>query len=220
MNSKEISKKTAQLLLKIKAIQIRPEKPFKFTSGILSPIYIDNRILMSLPKERRKIINFYLKIIKEKIGVTKNTIFSGTATAAIFQTAYISQKLNLPMVYVRDTKKGHGGQNQIEGIVKKGQRAVVIEDHISTGGSLIGNLRALRKAGAKVNYAIATTTYLMKKASILFKKAKIKVYTLTDLKTIIDEAVKGKYIKASDKDLVLKWAENPPSWGKKFGFEK
>ena len=217
--NKDIRQKTAELLLGIKAISIRPHKPFKYTSGILSPIYIDNRIVMSFPKVRGKIIDFYIKIIDEKIGLDKVDLLSGTATAAIPQTAFIGQKLNLPMVYVRDTRKGHGRENQIEGRVKKGQKIVIIEDHISTGGSLVGNAKAIRAAGGKVKYAIATTTFLMKKAETGFKKGKIKVFCLTDFKKIIDVAIKKKYLKEEDKELVLKWAEDSKNWGKKFGFE-
>ncbi len=216
---KQIAYKTAELLLNINAISLRPRKPFKFTSGILSPIYIDNRIIISHPKIRKQIINFYIKLIKEKIKLDNVELLSGTATAAIPHAAFISQKLNLPMVYVRDTKKGHGKENQIEGEVEKGQKVVIIEDHISTGGSLIGNTKSIRKAGGKVKYAVATTTYLMKKAEVTFKKFKIKVFTLTDFKQIIDVAIKKKYIKKEDKDLVLSWAKDPKNWGKKFGFE-
>lgn len=217
--AQNISKKTAELLLGIKAIDLRPKKPFRFTSGILSPIYIDNRIVMSFPKVRNKIIGFYIKVIKEKIGLTKVNLLSGTATAAIPQAAFIAQKLNLPMVYVRGTKKGHGKENQIEGVVKKGQKLIVIEDHISTGGSLVGNVKAIRAAKGIVKYAVVTTTYLMKSAAESFKKSKIRVLSLTDFKEIIEVAIKKGYLKEKDRDLVLKWAENPKNWGKKFGFE-
>ena len=157
--------------------------------------------------------------MKEKIGLDRIDLLSGTATAAVPHAAFIAQRLNLPMVYVRGSKKRHGKENKIEGIVKKGQRVVIIEDLISTGKSLIGNLKAIRKAGGKVKYAITTTTYLMKKAETNFKKNKIKVFTLTDFKKTIDVAVKKKYINQKDRDLVLQWGRNPKNWGKKFGFE-
>ncbi len=217
--AKNMAIETAKLLLKIKAVSIRPQKPFKFVSGILSPIYTDNRIIISYPKVRKKIIAFYIEIIKKKIGLDKVDLLSGTATAAIPHAAFIAQKLNLPMVYVRGSKKGHGKENQIEGVVEKGQKAVVIEDLISTGSSLIGNVKAIRRAGAKVRYAITTTTYLMKKAEQNFKRNKIKVYSLTDFKKTVDVAVKRKYIEQKDRDLVLQWVKDPKNWGKKFGFE-
>jgi orotate phosphoribosyltransferase len=167
-----------------------------------------------------KIISFYIKIIKEKIGLKNINLLSGTAMATIPQTAFIAQKLNLPMVFVRDSKKGHGKQNQIEGVVKRGQKVLVIEDHVSTGGSTVGNVKAIRDTGGRVKYAIATTTYLMKKAQESFNEDKVKVFYLTDFNKIIDVAVKQKYIKPKDKELVLEWAKDPSGWGKKFGFEK
>jgi len=217
---KTIAQKTAEHLLDIKAIMLRPNKPFRYTSGILSPVYIDNRIIISYPKIRQKIISYYIKTIKEKIGIANAQLVSGTAMAAIPHAAFISQKLNLPMVFVRDTKKGHGRQNKIEGIVEKNQKTIIIEDHISTGGSTIGNIKAIRASGGKVKYAIATTTFLMKKAENNFKKAKIKVFTLTDINEIIKIAIQRKTIKKEDKAVIVQWSKNPPAWGKKFGFEK
>lgn len=217
--SQNISKKTAELLLSIKAIALRPREPFKYTSGIFSPIYIDNRTAISYPKVREKIIDFYIKAIKEKIGLKNVDLLSGTAIAAIPPAAFIAQKLNLPMVYVRETRKGHGKKNQVEGVVRRGQKILIIEDHISTGGSLVRNVEAIRGVGGRVNYAIATTTYSMKLAEANFKKAKIKVFTLTNFKEIIEVAIKKKYIKEKDRNLVFRWAEDPKNWGKKFGFE-
>ena len=214
-----VSLKTAQLLLKIKAVLLRPQKPFRYTSGILSPIYIDNRLIISYPSVRQKIVRFYVQVLKTQIGLTNIDLLSGTATAAIPHTAFVAQKLKLPMVYVRDTKKGHGRENQIEGVVKKGQKVVIIEDHISTGGSLLGNVRAIRSAGGRVKYAVATTTYLFKTADQAFKKAKIKVFTLTNFKDIVDVAVKEGYMKEKHRHLVLEWAYNPQAWGKRFGYE-
>ncbi len=204
----------AKNLLDIKAISLRPHKPFKFTSGILSPIYIDNRITISYPDLRDKIIAQYIKIIKNDIGLDNIDVVSGTATAAIPHAAFIAQKLNLPMVYVREKKKGHGKENQIEGVVKKGQKVLVIEDHISTGGSLIGNTKAIRNAGGKVSYAIANTNFLMIKAAQNFKKLDIKVFSITDFETIVTTAVKTGYLKDKDKELVLSWASNPEKWGR------
>jgi len=217
---KKKAKETAKFLLDINAISIKPRNPFKFTSGILSPIYIDNRLVMSFPRVRKKIIEFYVKIIREKIGLKNIDLLSGTATAAIPHTAFLSQKLNLPMIYVRDTKKGHGKENQIEGKVRKGQKVLVIEEHVSTGGSLIGNVKAVRDAGGRVKYAIVTTTFLMEAAKKNFEKEKVKVFTITDFEVIIDTAIKYDFMKEKDRKLVREWAKNPKSWGRKFGFEK
>jgi len=216
---KKIKQETADILLKINAITIRPRKPFKYNSGILSPIYIDNRLIISCPEVRKKIINFYIKVIQKKIGLDKIDLLSGTSTAAIPHAAFLAQKLDLPMVYVRGSKKEHGKENQIEGKLKKGQRVLVIEDHISTGGSLIENAEAIKKAGGKVENAVAITTYLMKTAKQKFKKCKIEVDTLTDFKIIVERAIINGYIKEEDKKSVLDWAQDPKNWGRKFGFE-
>lgn len=219
MNKKD-AKRAAELLLNINAITIKPRNPFKFTSGILSPIYIDNRLVMSFPKVRKKIIEFYVQIIKEKIGLDKIDLLSGTATAAIPHTAFLSQRLNIPMIYVRDTKKGHGKENQIEGKISKGQMVLVIEEHVSTGGSLIGNVKAVRDAGGKVDFAIVTTTFLIDAADENFKKEKVKVFTITDFEVIIDTAIKNNFMMKKDRKIVREWAKDPKGWGKKFGFEK
>lgn len=214
-----ISRQTAKLLIGINAISINPKKPFRYTSGILAPIYIDNRLVMSYPEVRKKIVNSYIKVIKEKVGLKNVELLSGTATAAIPQAAFISHKLNIPMVYVRDTKKGHGKENQVEGVVKRGQKVLVIEDHISTGGSTVGNVKAIRAAGGGCRYAITTTTYLMKNAEDSFKKLRIKVFTLTNFEDIIDVAIESNVVRAKDKEMVLAWAKNSKGWGKKMGFE-
>lgn len=213
----KVAKETAEMLLEIGAITLRPDKPFRFTSGIFSPIYIDNRIILSYPRVREKIIHFYIKVIKERIGLENIDLLSGTALSAIPYAAFISQKLNLPMVYVRETRKGHGKMNQIEGVIKRGQKVLIIEDHISTGGSLVGNVRAIRDAGGRVNYGVSITTYLMRSAKRNFEEAKIRVFSLTNFNQIIEVGIKKGYMKEKDKDLVFKWAENSQNWGKKLG---
>jgi len=217
--NKNIARKTANLLFDINAISISLKKPFRFTTGILSPIYIDNRMTISYPKVRKQINYFYIKIIMEKIGLDNIDVISGTATAAIPYAAFIAQELNLPMIYVRKDKKGYGKQNKIEGIMKKGEKVLVIEDHISTGSNLMGNVKAVRQRGGKVQYAVGTTTYLMKIADKIFKKEKIKLFTFTDLNWIINVAIEKKLIKPAERKIILEWAKNPKKWGKKFGFE-
>jgi orotate phosphoribosyltransferase len=216
MNHK-IALRTAKLLLDIKSISLNINKPFKFTSGIYSPIYIDNRIIISYPIIRKKIIDFYIQVIKNKVKLNNIDILSGTATAAIPQTAFIAQRLRLPMVYVRSTKKGHGKQNQIEGIIQNNQKVLLIEDHISTGGSLINNYKAIKSAGGVVDYAVATTTYLMAVAKTNLKKLNLKVICLTDLNYILKVAVRDKLIKKKDKYIIFDWAKNPKQWSKKHG---
>ncbi len=171
---KNIEKEAAKLLLKIGAVTFRFNPPYTYTSGIQSPIYLDNRLVMSYPAARRKIIGFYLQVLKEKIGLSKIDWISATATAAIPQGAWVADKLGLPLVFVRPTTKKYGKGNQIEGFLKKGVRVVIIEDHISTGGSVVENVKAIRKAGGKVDYYVATTSYETRKSAKMIKANKLK----------------------------------------------
>ncbi len=209
----KIATKTAELLLSIGAINLRPHDPYKFTSGIKSPIYIDNRLTISFPKVREQIVEFYLQVLKNKIGLDNVELLSGTSTAAIPWAAFIAQKLQLPMIYVRGKKKGHGKENQIEGQIKPKQKTLIIEDHVSTGGSLIENVQAVRKNKGQAATALSVTTFLFKEADKKFKKNKIKVFSLTDYKTIINTAVSQGILNRSDKELVMKWNKKPRQWG-------
>lgn len=217
MKKNNISEKTASLLLKIKAVTLNPKKPYQFTTGILSPVYIDCRLLMSYPRERRTIRNFLIEAIM-KIGDHFDVV-AGTATAGIPHAAWIAEKMNLPMVYVRGQAKEHGKQNQIEGIIKKGQRVAVIEDLISTGKSSSATVLAVRDAGSLAPYIFAITTYQMKKSKDTFKNNRIKLVTLTDFPTIVKVASKEGYIKPEEQQTVLEWTKDPSSWGKRMGFE-
>jgi orotate phosphoribosyltransferase len=214
-----IAEKTAECLLEIKAISFRIKKPFRFTTGLLSPIYIDNRLVISYPVIREKILDFYIQVIKKQIGLDKIQLISGTATAAIPYAAFIAQKLHLPMVYVRKTAKAHGKTNQIEGLVKKGQKTLIIEDHISTGSSTIANALAIRNAAGVAKQAIGVTTYNLKVAEENFQKANLSVYTLTDFVSIIKCAIKNGYLRKKEEKIVSSWVINPKQWAKKHGFE-
>lgn len=211
--TKNIAYKTAKLLLDINAISLRPHQPFEFTSGIKSPIYIDNRLIISYPEVRNKIVGYYIQLIKEKISIDKVQLLSGTSTAAIPWAAFTAQKMNLPMIYVRSKKKKHGKETQIEGKINAGQKTIVIEDHISTGGSLIENAETVRRNKGIVNYALAITTYLFHEAKEKFKQKKIKVIYMTDFETIINVAVEKGFLKEKDKKMVLSWNKNPRKWG-------
>lgn len=216
MKKNKSSEKVAKILLEIKAITLNPKKPYRYASGILSPVYTDCRILMAYPKYRRLIRDFYIKNLKTN---GKVHLIAATATAGIPHGAWISDKMNLPMVYVRGSAKDHGKGNQIEGIVKKGQKAVVIEDLISTGTSSTTTADAVRKAGGKVSKIFSIFTYGMKAADKNFKKNKLKLVTMTNFPTVVEVAEKTGYITKKDKDLILKWTEDPASWGKKMGFK-
>lgn len=206
MNEKEI----AEILLKVNAVTLRPKEPFTFVSGIKSPIYCDNRLIISHTVERKIIIESFLK----KIEGLKFDIVAGTATAGIPWAAWIALKLDKPMIYVRDKPKGHGKENQIEGRLEKGQKVLVVEDLISTGGSSVAAVEAVRNAGGDVIACVAIFTYGFKKSKSAFEQAKCKLFTLTNFDTLIDVAVKADYIDEEDRDNVLSWNKNPEQWGK------
>lgn len=213
MNSSE---KIAKLLLSIDAVTISPKKPYKYTSGILSPVYSDMRLLVSYPKERKVVVNELSKVIKM---LKKSDILAATATGGIPHASFLSVKLDMPMVYVRGKAKEHGKKSQIEGLFKKGQKAIIVEDMISTGGSSLETLSALKKAGGKVNDIIAIFTYTMPVSLTNIKKAGVKLSALTTFPEVVDMAVKMGKMKEKDKELVLEWLKDPSGWGKKMGFE-
>jgi len=206
----------AEILLGIKAVALSPSEPYTFTSGIKSPIYTDNRLLMSHVEERRQIVDAFEELLKAK-GESFDVI-AGTATAGIPHAAWLAEKENAPMVYARSSKKVHGKKNKIEGLLKKGQKALVVEDLVSTGGSCLDTVRALREAGAVVDTVAAIFTYEMKKAKDSFAREKVKLFELTDFSTLIDVAVERKYIKADEAEKAKEWNKDPEGWGKKYGF--
>ncbi len=211
------AEEVAKILLKVGAISLRPANPFRYASGILSPVYTDCRLLISNPKERKEIIGLYIKSIKK----TRKTfqVVAGTSTAGIPHAAWIADSLNLPMIYVRGNAKDHGKGNQIEGTIKKGQTAIIIEDLISTGKSSIETANAIRKKNAKINTVFAIITYGMKIAKDNFKSNKIDLIPLATFEDVVNQASKMKFIKQKDKAAILEWVKDPASWGKKMGFE-
>nr|MBI4156825.1 orotate phosphoribosyltransferase [Candidatus Woesearchaeota archaeon] len=208
-----MQEKVANILLKIKAITFNIKKPYKYASGILSPIYTDNRLLMSYPKERDKIIEFFINLIKEKN--LQFDIIAGTATAGIPHAAWLSSKLNKPMIYVRNSEKKHGKQNQIEGVLKSSQKVLVIEDLISTGKSSIETINSIRNSGGIVNYCISIFTYNLKEASDNFKDNKCNLLFLCNLNALLKIAVKNKYLSNQDLNEVLEWSKDPKNWSDK-----
>lgn len=195
----------AKNLLEIKAVELRPNDYFTWTSGIKSPIYCDNRLTMSYPKVRKNIANGLAKLIQENFGEVE--IIAGTATAGIPHAAWISEILDLPMVYVRDAKKKHGKTNQIEGRVTEGSKVVVVEDLISTGISSINVVKALREAGCEVLGVVAIFSYLINKSQEQFEKENIKYYTLTNYDLLIKEASESGYIKEEDISELISWRD-------------
>ncbi len=208
----ESALKVAEFLLQIKAIKLQPTKPFTWASGWKSPIYCDNRVTLSYPKVRTYIRQQYVNAINEKFG--KVDVIAGVATGGIAQGALVAQDLGLPFVYIRSEAKKHGLSNMIEGVVEKGQSVLVIEDLISTGGSSLKAVEALRDAGCVVKGMVAIFTYGFKTATDNFKKSKCTLVTLTNYETLIKQALQSKYITDKDLKSLQQWRENPAEWGK------
>ena len=198
-----LERKLAKELLAIQAVALRPNDYFTWTSGIKSPIYCDNRITMSYPSIRREIAAGMVEVIKEKYLAVE--VVAGTATAGIPHAAWVSELLDLPMIYVRDSAKKHGKTNQIEGRVLEGQKVVIIEDLISTGLSSLKVAKALREAGTEVLGVVAIFSYELKKAQAAFEEAGVEYITLTNYPVLVEEAVAIDYIHQDDVEKLLEW---------------
>ena len=198
-----LERKLAKDLLAIQAVALRPNDYFTWTSGIKSPIYCDNRITMSYPSIRREIAAGMVEVIKEKYQAVE--VIAGTATAGIPHAAWVSELLDLPMIYVRDSAKKHGKTNQIEGRVLEGQKIVIIEDLISTGLSSLKVAKALREAGAEVLGVVAIFSYELTKAHEDFSQAGVEYITLTNYPVLVKEALDSEYIHQEDVEKLLEW---------------
>ncbi|WP_404409066.1 orotate phosphoribosyltransferase [Jeotgalibacillus malaysiensis] len=198
-----MNKKMAAYLLEIKAVELNPENPFTWASGIKSPIYCDNRLIMSYPEIRSFAADQLTELIKTNFA--EADIIAGTATAGIPHAAWVSERLNLPMNYVRSSAKKHGKTNQIEGEVTPGKKAVVIEDLISTGGSSIEAVKALEEQGIEVLGVAALFTYGFKKAEQQFKEAGVPYHTVTNFDTLIEKAEEMNVISKDQLTELAKW---------------
>ncbi len=207
-----MKKLIAKDLLSIKAVFFRPEEPFTWASGIKSPVYCDNRLTLTSVNVRNDVENGLATLIKENYPDVE--VLMGTSTAGIAHAAITGHLLNLPMGYVRSGAKDHGRQNQIEGRLEKGQKVVVVEDLISTGGSCIEVVNVLREAGAEVLGIVSIFTYGMKKGLDRLKEANVKNISLTDFDTIAEVAAEEGYIKKEDVERLIKFRNNPSdeSW--------
>lgn len=208
--NKDTALKVAEFLLQIKAIQLNKKEPFQWASGWQSPIYCDNRKTLSYPKIRTFIRQKYAESVREFFG--QADVIAGVATGGIAQGALVAQELDLPFIYVRSSSKGHGLQNQIEGVVDKGQRVVVIEDLISTGMSSLKAVEALREKGCQVVGMVSIFTYDFAVAKENFKQYKCKLYTLSDYNNLIEAALESGYIKKNDIASLKSWREDPANW--------
>ena len=212
MGMSEISKKIAKDLLNIKAVFFRPDEPFTWASGIKSPVYCDNRLTLTAPEVRNDVENGLAEVIKANYPDVE--VLMGTSTAGIAHAAIVGHLTGLPMGYVRSGAKDHGRQNQIEGKLEAGQKVVVVEDLISTGGSVLEVVNVLREAGAEVLGIASIFTYGMKKGLERLAEANVKNISLTDFDTIAEAAAEEGYIKPEDIARLIAFRNNPSdeSW--------
>lgn len=207
---KQVERLLAEKLLKISAIKLQPENPFTWASGWNSPIYTDNRLTLSYPETRTFIKTELVRTILENFSDVD--AIAGVATGAIAQGALVADELNLPYAYVRSTPKDHGLENLIEGNLKPGQRVVVIEDLVSTGSSSLKAVEAIRNSGCEVVGMVALFTYGFPIAEDNFKKAKVKLLTLSNYNVMLEAALATDYIKESDIDTLKEWRKDPANW--------
>lgn len=208
--NKDTAKKTAELLLQINAIKLEPENPFSWASGWKSPIYCDNRIILSYPPIRNYVREEMAKQVEKLYG--KPDVIAGVATGAIGIGMLVADYLGLPFIYVRPEAKSHGRQNQIEGTLEENQTVVVIEDLISTGNSSLNAVKALKDSGAKVKGMIAIFTYGFDVATKNFDDNEIELHTLSDYENLIQQASDTNYIKEEQFKTLLEWKSNPSNW--------
>lgn len=217
MSEQNRQQEIARILLEKQAVIINPTKPFTYTSGIKSPIYCDNRALLSFPDARDKIIDAMLHIIAQE--VQNFDIIAGVATAGIPWASIIADRLEKPLIYIRAKPKEHGKENLIEGKLEKGQRVLIIEDLVSTGGSSLKAVEAVKQTGARAEHCIAVFSYEMKKAEKGFADAQCHLHTTTEFSQLVKEATIMKRISEQEESIVLEWNQDPENWGKKHGFE-
>ncbi|MDW8852596.1 orotate phosphoribosyltransferase [Flavobacterium sp. MMLR14_040] len=208
--NKDTAEKTAELLLQINAIKLNPENPFTWASGWKSPIYCDNRLILSFPAIRNYVRDEFAKNIEKQFG--KPDVIAGVATGAIGIGILVAESLGLPFVYVRPEAKKHGRQNQVEGFLQKGQNVVVVEDLISTGNSSLMAVEALRNEGANIKGMAAIFTYGFGVAEENFKNANIDLYTLSNYENLLDLAVQKQYITEDQQSTLQEWSEEPSTW--------
>lgn len=206
------AQRIASHLLDVEAVTLRPDQPFTWASGILSPIYCDNRITLSYPAIRKDIANELAKLIMTHYPSVE--VIAGTATAGIPQACWVAEILNLPMVYIRTKAKDHGKENQIEGRITPNQKMVVIDDLISTGGSVLDACAAASREGADVLGVAAIFSYQLPKGNVNFTEKGIKLVTLSDFTTLIQVAQSQGYIKPDQMDVLMEWKKDPQNWKK------
>ena len=211
-----ISKEIAKISLDTGAIKLNPENPFLWASGYRMPIYNDNRLLLGNAKHRQLVAEGFQAIID-----TKNIevdVIAGTATAGIAPATSLANLIESPLIYVRSSPKEHGMQNQVEGILEKGQKVIVIEDLISTGGSALKAVKAIREAGGQVEHCFSIFTYGFSKATEQFQNAKCQLHQLLGFKELLAQARLNNLLTEEQLNILLSWSDDPFHWGNKNGF--
>ena len=208
--NKSTAKKTAEVLLQINAIKLNPKNPFTWASGWKSPIYCDNRLVLSFPVVRNFVKEEIAKNIENEFG--KPDVIAGVATGAIGIGALVAEYLGLPFVYVRPEAKKHGRQNQIEGSIEKGQNVVVVEDLISTGKSSLVAVDALKTAEVNVKGMVAIFTYGFEVSKENFKANNVNLFTLSNYESLLEQALDTNFISQNEVDVLSKWNSNPSEW--------
>jgi len=208
--NKDTAEKTAELLLQINAIKLNPGNPFTWASGWKSPIYCDNRLILSFPPIRNYVRDAFAKHIEKQFG--KPDVIAGVATGAIGIGMLVAESMGLPFVYVRPEAKKHGRQNQVEGFLQKGQNVVIVEDLISTGGSSLNAVEALRAAGANIKGMAAIFTYGFEISTQNFKDANVDLFTLSNYENLLNLAVAKSYITEKEETTLREWSVNPSTW--------
>lgn len=208
----KIQVEVANMLLQINTIKVQPSNPFTWASGWKAPIYCDNRKILSFPEARGFIRDKFAEIIRLKYPEVE--VIAGVATGAIAHGVLVAELLNLPFVYVRSAPKGHGLENLIEGDLKPGQKVVVIEDLVSTGGSSLKAAQAVKEYGAEVLGMVAIFSYGLQQASENFAKAGLQLTTLSQYDVLIKAAIENGEIRESDLHKLMQWREDPANWGK------
>lgn len=209
------AKTVAQELLEIHAVTLQPDHPFTWVSGLHSPIYTDNRMTISYPQVRKDIYSGMVELIKNHFKDAE--VIAGVATAGIPHAAWVAEKLGLPLIYVRSKPKDHGRGKQVEGVLKPGQKVVVIDDLLSTGGSVLNAAKAVSNAGGKVIGVVADFSYQLPAAATNFAKAGIEYYTVTDYTTLVELAQEHNLITKAHLQSLHEWRKDPQAWSAKHG---
>jgi len=208
---KMIAENIAKILIESDAVRLSPQDPFTYTSGLKGPIYTDNRLLISFVEERNTIVDTFINLVKER-GL-KPDYLAGTATAGIPWAAFMAERMGLPMVYVRSKPKGHGAGKQIEGNLPEGKSVLIIEDLVTTGGSAIKSVNAIRGEGKGIVHEVfAIFSYGLEKAENAFRESSTALTTLTNLDVLLEVALSAGKISEEDKEKVMKFKTDPVGW--------